>query len=68
MGTFQGPLLLSTQGMAGGLAGAVPRRLDRSPKGIAPPGPGGRCALTHIAVRTAGMNLSKNTPPCCLGW
>lgn len=63
MGTFQGPLLLSTQGMAGGLAGAAPHRLDRSPEGIAPPGHGGRCTLAHIAIRTAGIHFSKNTPP-----
>ena len=37
-GTFRGPLLLSTQGMTGGLAGATPRRLDRSPEGTAPSG------------------------------
>lgn len=37
-GTFRGSLLLSTQGMTGGLARAAPHRLDRSPEWIAPSG------------------------------
>lgn len=63
MDTFRGSLLLSTQGMTGGLAGAAPRGLDRSPEGMAPPGLGGRRALAHIVIRTAGIHFSMFTPP-----